>query len=186
MCRSVTHVEWSRPIIWGKLEACNLWAFPSESGKISAWTLLWVCLTPRVGTTRYGSLRTAWLSRLTLYPYPPHTWSDSMPSSTCHTLSTIMVSRRPLSLTEGLSLWHGFRNNYMTVWAPISTEVQPIISRLMGKLNESIKSLRICFVLVLWAMVWNGTSISHSLSSHTIIIIKRASRCHLLKHSMDG
>jgi hypothetical protein len=72
-----------------------------------------------------------------------------MLSSTCHTLSAIMVSRRPLSLIEGLSLWHGFENNYMTVWAPISSKVQPIILRLMSKLNESIKSLKICFVLVL-------------------------------------
>jgi hypothetical protein len=46
-------------------------------------------------------------------------------------------------------LWHGFENNYMTVWAPISSEVQPIIPRLMGKLNKSIKSLRICSVLML-------------------------------------
>jgi hypothetical protein len=89
------------------------------------------------------------VDRLTLYPYPPHIGSDSMPSSTCHTLSTIMVSRRILSLTEGLSLWHDFGNNYMTVWAPISSKVQHIIPRLTGKLNESIKSLKICYILVL-------------------------------------
>jgi hypothetical protein len=115
MCRSVTCVKESRPVIWGQLKICNPWAFPSGNGKISAWTSLWVCLTPHMGTTRYGSLWTAWLSRLTLYPYPPHTRSDSMLSSTCHTLSAIMVSQISLSLIEGPSLWHIFRNNYMTV-----------------------------------------------------------------------
>jgi hypothetical protein len=39
--------------------------------------------------------------------------------------------------------------NYMTVWAPISSVVQPIIPRRMGKRSESIKSLKICSVLVL-------------------------------------
>jgi hypothetical protein len=91
MCRNVTCVEESRPIIWGQLEICNTWAFLSENKKTSAQILLWVCLAPHVGTTRYGSLWTAWLSQLTLYPYPPHTWSDSMSSSTCYTLSVIMV-----------------------------------------------------------------------------------------------
>jgi hypothetical protein len=42
-----------------------------------------------------------------------------------------------------------FENNYITVWASISFEAQPIILRLMGRLNESINSLKICFVLVL-------------------------------------
>jgi hypothetical protein len=107
---------------------------------------------------------------LTLYPYPPPTKSDNMLSSTCHTLSIIMVSQRPLSLTEGLSLRHDFGNNYMTVWALISSEVQPIIPRWTGKLNESIKSSRICSVLVLWAMGQNGTNISHSLSSPITIV----------------
>jgi hypothetical protein len=60
-------------------------AFPSGSGKTSTWTSSWVCLAPRVGITRYGSLWTAWPSRLTLYLYPPPTRSDNMPSSTCHT-----------------------------------------------------------------------------------------------------
>jgi hypothetical protein len=123
--------------------------------------LIVVCLTPRMGTTRYGSSWTIWLNQLTLYPYSPPTGSDSMVSSTCHTLSAIMVSQRPLSLTENLSLWHIFQNNYMTVWAPISSEAQPIILRLMGRLNESIKSLKICFVLMFWMMVRNGTSTFH-------------------------
>jgi hypothetical protein len=34
-------------------------------------------------------------------------------------------------------------------------------------------------------MVQNGTSASHSLSSHTTTISKKASRRHLLKHFMD-
>jgi hypothetical protein len=83
-------------------------------------------------------------------------------------------TRRPLSLIESLSLWHDFGNNYMIVWAPISSEVQPIISRRTGKQNESIKSSRICSVLVLWAMVQNGTSISHLLSSHITTVIKKS------------
>jgi hypothetical protein len=81
--------------------------------------------------------------------YPPHTGSNRMPSSTYHTLSAIMVSQRQLSLTEGLFLWHVFGNNYMTVWAPISSKAQPIILRLTGRLNVSIKSLKICFMHVL-------------------------------------
>jgi hypothetical protein len=36
----------------------------------------------------------------------------------------------------------------MNVWAPISFEAQPIIVKLMDRLSESIKSLKICFVLV--------------------------------------
>jgi hypothetical protein len=37
----------------------------------------------------------------------------------------------------------------MSVWAPILSEAQPITPRLMDKLSESIKSLKICFVLML-------------------------------------
>jgi hypothetical protein len=185
MCQSVTCVEGSRPTIWGQLEICNLWAFPCRNGKIFAWTSSWVWLTPRVGTNRYGLLWTAWPSWLTLYPYPPPIGSDNMPSSTYHTLSAIMVSRRPSSLIEDLSLWHDFGNNYMTVWAPISSAIHPIIPKRARKLNESIKSSRICSVLVLWVMVRNGTSISHSLSFYITTVIKKASRCHLLKHFID-
>jgi hypothetical protein len=71
MCPNVTPVEESRPIIWDPPKTYNPWAFPSENGKISVWTSLWVCLAPRVGTTRYGSSWTAWLSQPTSYPYPP-------------------------------------------------------------------------------------------------------------------
>jgi hypothetical protein len=56
--------------------------------------------------------------------------------------------RRPLSLTEDLSLLLTFGSNYMSVWAPILSEAQPITLRLMDRLSESIKSLRICSVLV--------------------------------------
>jgi hypothetical protein len=41
-----------------------------------------------------------------------------------------------------------FGSNYMNVWAAISFEPQPIIPKLMDKLSESIKSLKICSVLV--------------------------------------
>jgi hypothetical protein len=154
---------------WRRVKADHLrpakiyshWASLSGNGKISAWTSLWVCPAPRVGTTRYGSLWTAWLSQLTLYPYPPHIGSDSMPSSTCHTLSAIMVSQRSLSLTEGLSLWHIFGNNYMTVWVHISSEAQPIILRLMDRLSESIKSSKIWFILTFWMMVQSGINTFH-------------------------
>jgi hypothetical protein len=161
MCQSVTRIKESRPIIWGRLEICNPWAFPTGNGKTSAWTSLWVCLAPHMGTTQYGSFWTAWLSRLTLYLYPPYLGSDNMSSSTCHTLSAIMVSHRPLSQTEGPSLWHVVGNNCMTVWAPISSEAQPIILRLTGRLNKSIKSLKTCSSLVFWMMVQNGTSTFH-------------------------
>jgi hypothetical protein len=73
----------------------------------------------------------------------------------------------------------------MSVWAPISSEAQRITPRLTDRLSESIKSLKICFVLVFRQMVQNGTSTFHYLSSHITTVIKRASKCHLLKHSMD-
>jgi hypothetical protein len=44
--------------------------------------------------------------------------SHIMPSSTYHSLSPIMASRRPLSLIEDLSLLLAFGSNYMHVWAP--------------------------------------------------------------------
>jgi hypothetical protein len=145
MYLSVTHCEESRPIIQDPPKTYNPGAFSSENGKTFVWTSLWVCLAPRVGTTRYGSC----------------TGSNSMPSSTCQILSAIMVFWRPLSLMEDLSLWLIFGNNYMTVWAPISFKAQHIILRLTGRLNESIKSLKIWFMLVLWTMVRNGTSTFH-------------------------
>jgi hypothetical protein len=136
------------PIIWDQPKIYNPWAFPSGNGKTSAWTSMWVCPAPRMGTAWYGSLWTAWLSQPTLYPNPSPTWSDSMVRSICHILSAIMSSRRPLSLTEGPYSWNVFWNNYMTVQAPISFEAQPIILRLTDRLSESTKSLKICFVLV--------------------------------------
>jgi hypothetical protein len=161
MCSSVTPVKESRLIIWDPPKTCNPWAFQSGNGKTSAWTSFWVCLAPRMGITRYVSSWTAWLSRPTSYPYPLHIESDSMPSSACHTLSAITASRRQSSLTEDLSLLIAFMSNYMSVWAPISFEDQRITPRLMDRLSESIKSLKICFVLVFWRMVWNGTSTFH-------------------------
>jgi hypothetical protein len=59
-----------------------------------------------------------------------------------------MTYRGPLFLTEDLSLLLIFGSNYMNVWAAISFEPQPIIPKLMDKLSESIKSLKICSVLV--------------------------------------
>jgi hypothetical protein len=55
---------------------------------------------------------------------------------------------KTLFLTEDLSLLLAFGSNYMSVWAPISSEAQPITPRLMDRLSESIKSLKICSVLV--------------------------------------
>jgi hypothetical protein len=161
MCQNVTRVEESMPIFWDQLEIYSPCASLSGNGKTSTWTSSRVCPAPHVGTILYVSFWTAWLSQLTLYSYPQHTGSDSMSSSICHTLSSIMVSQRPLYLTEGLSLWHVFGNNYMTVWASISFEAQPIILRLMNRVSGSIKSLKICFVFVFWMMVWNGTSTFH-------------------------
>jgi hypothetical protein len=161
MCPSVTHIEESKPIIWDPPETCNPWAFPSENEKTSAWTVLWVCLTPRVGITQYGSSWTVWLSRPTSYPYPPPTESDSMPSSTYHTLFIITISWRPSSSTEDRSLLLTFRSNYMSVWAPTSSDAQPVTLRLMDRQSESIKSSKICSVLVFWWMVQNGTNTCH-------------------------
>jgi hypothetical protein len=47
-----------------------------------------------------------------------------------------MTYLRPLSLTDDPSLWHIFGSNYMTIWAPISSEAHPIILKLMGKPSE--------------------------------------------------
>jgi hypothetical protein len=174
MCQKVTRIEESRLIIWGEQGICSPWAFPSGNGKTFAWTSLWVCPTPRVGTTRYGSLWTISLSQLTLYSYPPHTGSDNMLSSIYHTLFAIMVSQRSLSLAEGLSSWHIFGNGYMSVLIPISSEAQLIIFRLTARLREWTKSLKTCFTLVFWMMVWSGTNIFHWQSSPTITVTKRA------------
>jgi hypothetical protein len=161
MCPSVTPVEESRSIIWDPSETYNPWAFPSGNEKISVWTLLWVCLAPRVGITQYGSSWTAWLSRSTSYPYLSPTESDSMSSSTYHTLSAITASQRPSSPIEDLSLLLTFGSSCMSAWAPVSSKAQLIIPRLTDRLNESIKSLKICFMLVFSRIVQNETSTFH-------------------------
>jgi hypothetical protein len=71
-----------------------------------------------------------------------------MLNSTYHTLSAIMASQRQLTPIEDLSLLLTFRSNYMNLWAPISSEAQPIILRLTDRLNESINPSKICFLLV--------------------------------------
>jgi hypothetical protein len=161
MCSSVTPIEESRPIIWDPLESYNSWAFPCGNGKTSVGTSLWVYLAPHVGTTQYGLSWTAWLSQPTLYPDPLPTGSDSMPIFTYHTLCATMASQRPSSPIEDLSSLLAFGSNYMSVWAPISSEAQPIILRLTDRLSESIKSSKICFVLVFWLMVQNGIGTFH-------------------------
>jgi hypothetical protein len=62
----------------------------------------------------------------------------------------------------------------MIVWALISSTVQPIIPRRMGKQNESTKSLKICSVLVFWAMVRNGPASP----THWVLIQQQLSRKH--------
>jgi hypothetical protein len=155
MCLSMTPIEESRPIIWDPSETYNPWVFPSENGKTSVWTSLCVCLAPCMGTTQYRSSWIAWVSQSTSYLYPPPTGSDSIPSSTCHTLFAIMASQRPSSPIEDLSSLLVFGSNYMSIWAPISSRAQLIIRRLTDRLNESTKSSKICFVLVFWRMVQN-------------------------------
>jgi hypothetical protein len=161
MYQTVTHVKESKLIIWGHPETHNHWAFPSGNRKTSAWTSLWVYPAPHMGTTWYGSLWTAWLWQPTLYPYPPLTGLPSTPSSIYHTLFAIMASWRPLSSVEDLSSLLAFGNNCINAWAPILSEAHPIILKLTDKLSESIKSLKIFFMLVFWLMVWNGTSTFH-------------------------
>jgi hypothetical protein len=88
MWPNVTHVEESKPIIWGPPETCNPWASPNGNKRTSVWTSLWVCLAPHVGTTPCGSLWMSWLSPPILYPYPP--WLSSVkvtnakPHHLCH------------------------------------------------------------------------------------------------------
>jgi hypothetical protein len=74
----------------------------------------------------------------------------------------------------------------MNVWAPISFKAQPIILKLTDRLNESIKSSKICSMLMFLLMVQNGTSIFHELSSDITTATKRTLRCHISKHSMHG
>jgi hypothetical protein len=59
-----------------------------------------------------------------------------------------MATRRPLFLIEDLSLLLTFGSNCMSVLAPILSEAQPITHRLMDRLSELIKSLKICYVLM--------------------------------------
>jgi hypothetical protein len=107
------------------------------------------------------SLWIIWLSLPTLYPYPPPRGSDNTSSSTYHASFVIMAYRRPLFLTEDLSLLLAFGSNYMNVWTLISFKAQPIFPRLTDRPSKSIKSLKICFVLVFWLMVRNGTNTFH-------------------------
>jgi hypothetical protein len=65
-----------------------------------------------------------------------------MQSYTCHTSSSIMAYRRPLSLTKGPSLWHNFWSNYKTVWALILSAAQYTMCRLMDRPSEQTKSLK--------------------------------------------
>jgi hypothetical protein len=161
MCQNVTPVEESKSIIWDPPETCNPWVFPSGNERISAWISLWVYFTPRVGITRYGSSWTTWLGRPTSYLWPLDARSDSMLSYTYPTLSAIMASRRPSSSIEDPSLLLIFGSNYMSVWAPSSLETHPITPRHVDRWSESIKSSKICSVLVFWRMVRNGTSTCH-------------------------
>jgi hypothetical protein len=69
-------------------------------------------------------------------------------SYTYPTLSAIMASRRPSSSIGDLSLLLIFGSNYMSVWPPISSEAQPITPRQMDRQSESIKSSKICSVLM--------------------------------------
>jgi hypothetical protein len=108
-----------------------------------------------------------------------------MSSSTCRTLSAIIEFRIPLSLIEDPSLWLTFGSNCMNVWAPISFEAQHIIPRRTTRPRGWTKSLKTCSAFVFWLMVRSGTNTFHWQSSPTTIITKRASRCQLLKHSMD-
>jgi hypothetical protein len=49
---------------------------------------------------------------------------------------------------RGSSLWLIFWSNYMSVWVPILSEAQPITPRQTDRRSESIKSSKICSVLV--------------------------------------
>jgi hypothetical protein len=49
---------------------------------------------------------------------------------------------------RGSILLLAFGSNYMSVWAPISSEAQHINPRLMGRLSELIRSSKICSMLV--------------------------------------
>jgi hypothetical protein len=40
-------------------------------------------------------------------------------------------------IVHGPSLWHVFGSNHMTIWAPISSEAQPTILRLIDRLSQS-------------------------------------------------
>jgi hypothetical protein len=71
-----------------------------------------------------------------------------MLSFTYPTLSATIASQRPSSLTEDMSLLVTFGSSYMSVWAPILSKAQPITPRRMDRWSESIKSLKICFMLV--------------------------------------
>jgi hypothetical protein len=63
-----------------------------------------------------------------------------MLSSTNPTLSAIMVSQRPSSLMEDLSLLLVFGSNYMSVWAPISSEAHPTDGQ-MERINQIIEDM---------------------------------------------
>jgi hypothetical protein len=63
--------------------------------------------------------------------------------------------------------------------------VWPITHRRMVKLSESTKSFTICREPVFYNIKEIGIRICHGLSSLTIIVIKKACRCHHSKCYMD-
>jgi hypothetical protein len=152
---NVTPIGGLKLIIWDPLEIYNHWAFPSGNGKISTWISLSVYPAPCMGITPYRSSWIVWPSPLISYLWPPCTDSTNIHSYTSLTLFVIMVYRRPLSLTEDLLLSQIFGNNCITIWARIWSVAQLVIHSPRGQ----IKSLRTCFVLVFWMMVWSGIDI---------------------------
>jgi hypothetical protein len=97
-----------------------------------------------------------------------------------------MVFRRSSYLIEDPSLWYVSRNNFMNALAPTLFKAQPIILRSMVRPSKWIKLLKIWCELVSWMTVRNGINIFLSLSFCITIVIKKVSRSHFSKHSMDG
>jgi hypothetical protein len=86
-----------------------------------------------------------------------------------------------LCLIEGPSSLQSFGSGCTKPWIPVWTLVLHITLRSMGRLREWIRSLRVCWELVLCSTEWVGIRVYRTLTFHTTIATKRVLRWHRLR-----
>jgi hypothetical protein len=86
-----------------------------------------------------------------------------------------------LCLIDGPSSLQSFGRGCTKPWIPVWTLVLHITLRSMGRLREWIRSLRICWELVLCSTEWVGIRVYRTLTFLTTIATKRVLRWHRLR-----